>query len=194
MTRSQRLVLASGIVLVIAAAATAYYFYTRTGAGPIAAASIPGERVATDDGRVAFTAPAGWVRSACPSGASDCVQVWPPGAGMEDSVTAMVVVPDPHAPEGDISVMLLMSDGPMALRDSPWLERVTIAGVAAVKTDMAKMPEQPFPELDTSVITAMGWMPGTNGDRFVIMCNFDRREPEIRAGCDLAMSTFTINR
>src|SRR5258705_8860529 len=158
MTRSRlRLALAAGVALTVAAAAAVYFSRLAEPDRPL------GERVATADGRLGFTAPAGWHQSACPSGSSDCVQVSPSEAGSGDVVS--VLIAQPNTVEGNPADVLLMTDTPLDLDGIAGFDRLTVAGAAAVRIDTAKMPdaggETGVPGIDRTRIIWYGAVPGT---------------------------------
>jgi hypothetical protein len=147
----------------------------------------PGTTVSLHDGQVNFRAPEGWRREACPSGSSGCVDFRPPGGapGLHgDALTVIVSTPDPQAPEGDLSRLLL---DPATAGASAGVSFFTVDGVrfAHMHMDARTMPfEQPAETL------VLGVLP--NNDDVFVGCTEQAMPDLVRAGCQQVIDSLHI--
>jgi hypothetical protein len=182
----RQLVVAAGAAVVAAAAVTGGYLWQARKAPAVRA----GQSISLHSGKVAFRAPAGWTRQGCPSGDTvNCVLLLPPGADPAvaergDSIFAIVSTPDPKAPEGDLSLLLL--DPSLGL--APGTTYFTRDGVRFVRTHVdAGGPLAPGPP-STMV---MGLLP--NQDKVMLSCT-EKTDPSfVRAACDVVADSLRIS-
>ncbi len=159
----------------------------------------PGSTVSLRDGQVTFRVPKGWRREGCPAPDSGCVILRPPGGApssgttpngvagdLGDVVTVIVMTPDPHAPEADLSRLLLVLD-PAALSAGGDVSYFIIDGVrfARTHTDARTSPvEQPARTL------VLGVLP--NNDDVRVLCE-ERAKPDlVRAGCQVVIDSLHV--
>jgi hypothetical protein len=163
----------------------------------------PGSTVSLRDGQVTIRAPKGWRREDCPAPDSGCVIFRPPGGAaghldsagdaddardLGDAVTVIVATPDPHAPEGDISRLLLdpaFSDP--AVSAGGGVRYFTVDGVRFVQAHMDARTS-PFEQPATTVVR--GVLP--NNDDVMMSC-WELAEPElVRAGCQVVIDSLHV--
>ncbi|MFG1868172.1 hypothetical protein [Micromonospora arborensis] len=155
----------------------------------------PAERTTTDDGRVSFTAPKGWMARPClPSAGPGCVQLSPGGASEGDTVSVMTTTPNPV--EGTPMDLLLIDDPALMVQD-PSIERLTLDGAKVVRMDVADVPTGPWSS-DAALpgvadVMVVGILPGST-DQLLINCRHDRLAVEMRAGCDLIVESLRFPR
>jgi hypothetical protein len=145
----------------------------------------PGTTVSLRGGQVTFRAPEGWRREACPSGSSGCVDFRPPGGapGLDgDAVTVMVATPDPHAPEGDPSRLLL--DPGTAGGEVRYF---TVDGVRFARTHMDARTS-PFEQPAATLVR--GVLP--NNDDVILACTEQARPDLVLAGCQVVIDSLHV--
>ncbi|MEU8170358.1 hypothetical protein AB0B97_28040 [Micromonospora sp. NPDC049004] len=156
----------------------------------------PGERTTTADGRMSFTAPAGWTTRPCPPREDPaCAQVSPKGGGEGDVVMLMITAPNPV--EGSPMDLFLVDD-PVIVPSDPAVQRFTLDGAKAVRLDSYKLPPEPMASMDempgVSDVMVFGVVPDAT-DEFMIMCrNGVLPAAQMRAGCDLIVESLRFPR
>ena len=147
----------------------------------------PGSIVSLRDGQVTFRAPKGWRHEACPSGSSGCVDFRPPGGapGLHgDAVTVIVATPDPHAPEGDVSRLLLDP----TFTAGGEVRYFTVDGVRFAQTHMDARTS-PFEQPAATLVR--GVLPN-NDD--VILGSTEQAKPDlVRAGCQVVIDSLHVS-
>ncbi|HEV8648841.1 MAG TPA: hypothetical protein VG276_05410 [Actinomycetes bacterium] len=172
----------AGVATVVVAGGAAVYLWRAQAPAHVR----PGNTVSLRDGQVTFRAPKGWRREACPSCSSGCVSFRPPGGAagdLGDAVTVIVATPDPHAPEGDISRLLLdpaFSAGGRA-------RYFTVDGVRFVQIHMDAVTSPVAQPPSTQVL---GVLP--NNDDVRVGC-WEQAEPDlVRAGCQVVIDSLHV--
>jgi hypothetical protein len=186
----RRWVVAGVATAVVAGAAAAYLWRAQ------APAHVrPGTTVSLRDGQITFRAPKGWRREACPHPDSGCV-IFRAGQSPIKWNRAErsrgrsrrrhlggVNTPDPHAPEGDISRLLL---------DPTWtvggeVRYFTVDGVPFAQTHMDAITS-PFALPATTLV--LGVLP--NNDDVRIACSERAKPALVKAGCQIVIDSLHV--
>ncbi|HEY5987014.1 MAG TPA: hypothetical protein VIV12_11660 [Streptosporangiaceae bacterium] len=194
----------AGVATVVVAGGAAAYLWRAQAPAHVR----PGNTVSLRDGQVTFRAPKGWRREACPSGRGErplsgaCAIFRPPGGAagdldaagdlgaagdFGDAVAVFVFTPDPHAPEADLSRLLLdpaVSDPAVS---DPAVRYFTVDGVrfAQYHRDAGASPVawQAF-------TLVLGVLP--NNDDVRVLCS-EQAEPKlVRAGCQVVIDSLHV--
>lgn len=155
-----------------------------------------GERTPTADGRMSFTAPAGWTARPClPRTELDCTQISPKAGGEGDSV--MLLTTEPNPVEGSVMDLLLVDD-PAVVPSHPAVQRLTLDGAKAVRLDAYKFPPEPMANMEglpgVDDVMVYGVIPDST-DEFMISCRHGvLPAAQMRAGCDLIVESLRFPR
>ncbi|MET8083276.1 hypothetical protein [Micromonospora sp. NPDC005237] len=151
----------------------------------------PGERTTTADGRMSFTAPAGWTARPCPPLEDPgCLQVSPKAGGEGDIVLVMAFARNPV--EGTPMDLMLVDD-PAVVPPDPAVQRLTLDGAKAVRLDSFKLPQRPVPSMTelpgVDDVMVYGVVPDST-DEFMITCRHGvLPAAQMRAGCDMIVES-----
>jgi hypothetical protein len=192
----RRLLLFVGVLALSFGAVVVFANWRATTGSDDPAALKSGERTTTADGRMSFTAPAGWTTRPCPPRSEpDCTEVSPKAGGDGDSVMLMTTEPNPV--EGSPMDLLLVDDPAVAPSD-PAIQRLTLDGAKAVRIDAYKFPPGSMASMEglPSVPDVMvyGVIPDST-DEFMIRCRHGvLPAAQMRAGCDLIVESLRFPR